>query len=375
MKNIVTGILIAGLIVTGCSKSPEPVTKDVNVQKVEQNGAKSVFAMRTDIANSILSGITKYIKKPISLDDLNKSLHSPQAEDDEAWIYQDSYGKYTFQSDGQFVYSIKIDLTNPKEWKYTEAFKLLGLDIKLGDKTDSEDDQVGDRYIEYNVQGKDAKKVVIEKFSGSGGSGINVTVKGAFQDHQGSVLMDCDKDGFVKKIELSSQSDETNTDSTTADDSTNSGSENVPVSPNGNPFPKNVTVQSLIKNNIRIGDNSEALKKVDPNQYQYHPQISGSYPFYLSSNLYGYISSINIISELTLRFDSDPISIDKANKIITSILPKDAVLLDTNQDSPYTYYHYKSPSHPSLSVTEVKVGSLGGSVQVIGIYPAMDSNK
>lgn len=51
--------------------------------------------------------------------------------------------------------------------KYKDAFKLLGLDIMLGTKIESEGTEA-EGYAKYDVRGNDAESVQIEKFSGTG---------------------------------------------------------------------------------------------------------------------------------------------------------------------------------------------------------------
>lgn len=123
-----------------------------------------------------------------------------------------------------------------------------------------------------------------------------------------------------------------------------------------------MAIDSLIQKNIKIGDKAEELKKVAPDQYK--PQFD-AYSFSLSGDLYGHISN-NIIHTLTVRLDSDPISLDEATDIVTSILPDDAELQDTREETPYIFYYYKSENLPSPSKIEVQIGAIGGNVKVIG---------
>lgn len=174
----------------------------------------------------------------------------------------------------------------------------------------------------------------------------------------GLILSGCQKSSeFETTKEKGKVQQHENNNISTSKDETNSIGDQATY-----PSTEEITVDSLIQNEIRIGDKAEELEKVASNQYQ--PEYD-TYSYRLSGNLYGHISK-NIIETLTIRLDSEPISSDKADGIIKDILPEDAVLIDSRKESPYIYYNYKSTSLPSPSKIEVQIGEIGGSVKVIG---------
>ncbi|WP_245916656.1 hypothetical protein [Bacillus fungorum] len=229
-----------------------------------------------------------------------------------------------------------------------DAFKLLGLDITLGTKVESEGTEA-EGYAKYDVRGNDAESVQIEKFSGTGGGSISVSVDGAFKNKNVSVWLDCDQDGNVKFIEMTYEDKPVENETEIANDNLD------------NPSTEKITVYSLVQNEIKIGDKSEELKKIASDQYK---SEFDTYSYSLSGDLYGHISK-SLIETLTVRLDNEPISLEEADRIINSILPDDAVLLDSRKESPYIFYNYSSASLPSPSKIEVKVGAIGGSVKVI----------
>ncbi|UDV98804.1 hypothetical protein FHQ13_016115 [Bacillus cereus] len=201
MKKVLIALLTAGLITSGCQKSTESVpTKEVS-QNVKQDEKKIMTNESNDISTSNLSGIAMYLKKTYRLEDLERTLSSPRTKEETRWLYVDNYAKYTFESDGKIINHIKIELLEPKDLKYKDAFKLLGLDIMLGTKIESEGTEA-EGYAKYDVRGNDAESVQIEKFSGTGGGSISVSVDGAFKNKEGTVWLDCDRDGNVKFIEM-----------------------------------------------------------------------------------------------------------------------------------------------------------------------------
>ncbi|WP_436865130.1 hypothetical protein [Bacillus fungorum] len=229
-----------------------------------------------------------------------------------------------------------------------DAFKLLDLDITLGTKVESEGTEA-EGYAKYDVRGNDAESVQIEKFSGTGGGSISVSVDGAFKNKNVSVWLDCDQDGNVKFIEMTYEDKPVENETEIANDNLD------------NPSTEKITVYSLVQNEIKIGDKSEELKKIASDQYK---SEFDTYSYSLSGDLYGHISK-SLIETLTVRLDNEPISLEEADRIINSILPDDAVLLDSRKESPYIFYNYSSASLPSPSKIEVKVGAIGGSVKVI----------
>lgn len=349
MKKVLIGLLTAGLITSGCQNSTESVLTKEESKNIKQYEKKGMTSETNDISTSNLSGIAMYLKEPYRLEDLEKTLLPPKTKEETKWLYEDNFAKYTFESDGTIINHIKIELLEPKELKYADSFKLLGLDISLGAKIESED-YGAEGYTKYDVRGNDAESVLIERFSGTGSSSMSVSVDGAFKHKKGSVWLDCDQDGNVKSIEMTYEGKPVGNETEIANDNLD------------NPSTEEITVYSLIQNKIKIGDRSEELEKIASDQYK---SEFDTYSYSLSGNLYGHISK-NLIQTLTVRLDKEPISLEEADHIINSILPDDAVLLDSRKESPYIFYNYSSASLPSPSKIEVQVGTMGGIVKVIG---------
>ena len=230
------------------------------------------------IATSILSESGKLVKEAHKLEELEELLGSPNSKEDGKWLYQDDFGIYTFEGNSEIIDSIKVELKNPKQLHYQDTFNLLGLDISLGEEIDSED-YGPEGFTKYKVIGNDAASVLIEKFSGTGGSSLSVSTDGVFEEGNGSVWLDCDENGNVVYIEMMNSNEY-------EDDSLE-----IEEAENQNIFTGEINVYSLIDNDVRIGDDAKEISKVNSEQYK---EEFDEYLFSLSNDLYGHIST-NII--------------------------------------------------------------------------------
>lgn len=347
MKNALISLIACGLLLSGCSETAESEVRETT--KLVSNEKDRLSSENEGIATSILSQTGKLVKEAHKLEELEEILGSPDSKEGEKWLYQDDFGTYTFEGNSEIIDSIKIELKNPKQLQYQNAFDLLGLDIGLGEEIDSED-YGAEGFIKYKVIGNDAESVLIEKFSGTGGSSLSVSIDEVFEEGNGSIWLDCDEDGNVVYIEMMNSNEYEDEDL------------EIEEAENQNIFTGEINVYSLIDNDVRIGDDAEEISKVNSEQYK---EEFGEYLFSLSNDLYGHIST-NIINSLTVRLDNNPVSMDEADDIIDSILPEDAVLQDSRTESPYIFYSYTSASIPNLSTLVVQVGVMGDMVKVIG---------
>ncbi|SDI64501.1 hypothetical protein SAMN04487975_12411 [Planococcus glaciei] len=348
MRTALMGLLVAGLLLSGCSKTAESETlKEPSETNNQERG--NLLEGNKDVSKSILRGSAKVIKEDYSLEDLREILGSPENKESEIWLYQNESGDYKFEEKNGTIQSIQVELSQKESLHYTEAFDYLGLDIELGTEIDSGGYEA-EGFSEYDVVGEDAETVLIERFSGTGGSSVSVSVRGAFGEEDGSIWLDCDGDGNMIYIEM-------NRNDPYEEYSSDSVEEEIT-----DDLTDEITVYSLIQNDVRIGDFAEELSKVDPTQYNEEYDV---YSFSLSNSLYGHIST-NLIHTLTVRFDGNMIPLDEAKEIIPSILPEDARLVESHSESPYIFYNYTSDSLPSPSTIEVQVGAFGDAVQVIG---------